>query len=262
MPFADINGFRKHFQVNGPSGAPVLLLSNSLGTNLDMWAPQVGAWSRHYHVIRYDTRGHTQSTTPSPPYTIQAMALDALALLDVLGLSTVNFCGLSMGGMIGMWIAINQPHRLQKLVLANTLPAIGSPEIWNSRIQTVSTNGMEAIASQVAARWFTPEFRDSNDAVVRATETMLRNVDPAGYANCCAAIRDADLRSQIDEISSPTLIISGHEDPVIPNDQVDHLASTIPGSEHLRLAAAHLSNVEQPELFTQAVLDFLGANHA
>ena len=257
MPFADINGFRMHYQLDGSREAPPLMLSNSLGTNLDMWLPQLDAWNQARCVIRYDTRGHLRSETPRPPYTIELLAQDALALLDFLNIREVDFCGLSMGGMIGMWIAIHCPQRLSKLIVANSAATIGSPEIWNSRIEAVSKNGMDAIAQLVQSRWFTQEFRESHEKVVRAVEEMLRRADSRGYAYCCEAIRDTDLRNGLKDISASTLILSGQHDPVIPREGTQALSAGIARSKHVCLPAAHLSNVEVAQRFTDAVLEFV-----
>jgi 3-oxoadipate enol-lactonase len=257
MPFADIDGFRMHYQIDGPREAPPLLLSNSLGTNLDMWQSQICAWSRSHLVIRYDTRGHWPSETARPPYTIAALASDALALLDLLKIAKVDFCGLSMGGMIGMWLAIHRPDRLRKLIVANTAAAIASPEMWNNRIKAVLGAGMDAVAMQAPSRWFTAAFRDAHQEAVRASTQTLCKLDPRGYACCCEAIRDADLQSRLTEISVRTLIISGEQDPVIPPEKRESLAAAIAGSKHVLLPAAHLSNIEQARRFTDTVLDFL-----
>jgi 3-oxoadipate enol-lactonase len=257
MPLADINGFRMNYELDGERDAPPLLLSNSLGTTLDMWLPQIKAWSEVRRVIRYNTRGHGRSQTPQPPYTIEAMAHDALSLLDHLHIEKADFCGLSMGGMIGMWIAVHYPQRLRRLILANTAAKIGSPEIWNNRIDSVRRCGMDAVAEQARSRWFTPRLCTEHEHVVRAAEDMLRKVDPDAYARCCEAIRDCDLHSDLKDISLKVLTISGDHDPVIPFEQSEALAAAITGSKHLRLAAAHLANLEQPEAFTEAVLDFL-----
>jgi 3-oxoadipate enol-lactonase len=257
MPFAEIGGFRMHYQVDGPREAPPLLLSNSLGTNLEMWLPQIGRWARRRCVIRYDARGHLRSQTASPPYTIAAMAYDALALLDLLKIDKVDFCGLSMGGMIGMWIAIHHADRLSKLIVANSAPAIGSPEIWNNRIEAVLTDGMDAVAAQAPSRWFTAAFCGAYPQIVSTAEQTLRKIDPRGYAHCCEAIRDADLQSELKDISVSTLIISGEQDPVIPLEKRESLSAAIAGSKHVVLPAAHLSNIEQADKFTNAVLEFL-----
>lgn len=257
MPFAELNGFRMHYQVEGPSHAPPLLLSNSLGTNLEMWQPQLQPWGGKRRVLRYDTRGHGRSETPAPRYSIEAMARDALALLDLLNIKRADFCGLSMGGMIALWIATHCPDRVNKLILANTGATIGSPEIWNSRIQAVSNSGMEAVASHVPSRWFTQRFRDRHERVVSSAEAMLRKTDRRGYAYCCEAIRDTDLSGLLKQIAVSTLIISGDHDPVIPPEQSKAFARAIPGSKHVRLHAAHLSNIEQAEKFSEEVLEFL-----
>jgi pimeloyl-ACP methyl ester carboxylesterase len=163
-----------------------------------------------------------------------------------------------MGGMIGMRIAIHRPDRLDKLILANTSPKIGSPEIWNDRIEAVLKNGMEAVVAQVRSRWFTPGFQDRHGQVVRRAEEMLTKVDPQGYAHCCEAIRDCDLRSGLRQISVNTLVISGKQDPVISPEQSEAMAAAISGSKHLSLPVAHISNIEAAQSFTGAVLELIG----
>jgi 3-oxoadipate enol-lactonase len=258
MPFADTNGFRTHYVLDGRGEAPALLLSNSLGTDLWMWQAQVRWWSEKRLVLRYDTRGHGQSDAPRAPYSIESLARDARSLLDVLSLDCVDFCGLSMGGIIGMWIAAHHPERLRKLVLANTAAVIGTPDIWNSRIATVLNNGMESVAAHARSRWFTPAFIQRDESAVVATEKMIGATDAHGYAHCCEAIRDADLSNSLKNIAVPTLVISGDHDPVIPAADSEKFAAAIRGSRHIRLNASHLSNIEQPQRFTQAVLEFLG----
>ena len=257
MPSVNLNGVGMHYQVEGFADAPPLLLSNSLGTTLELWQPQLEAWRHERRLIRYDTRGHGRSETPAPPYSIEVMAHESLALLDLLNIKRADFCGLSMGGMIGIWIAIHRPDRLNKLVLANTAARIGSAEIWNTRIEAVSTSGMDAVVPQVRSRWFTREFRERHEQAVSAAEVMLRKMDPRGYAYCCEAIRDTDLHRGLKNISVNTLIISGEQDPVIPPEAREALAAAIAGSRHVLLPAAHLSNIEQAHRFTDEVLEFL-----
>jgi 3-oxoadipate enol-lactonase len=257
MPLAEIVGVRIHFRLDGPPGFPVVMLSNSLGTNLSMWEPQVEALCAHYRILRYDTRGHGQTDTPPGPYTIEQLAEDAVALLDYLEIENVTFCGLSMGGMIAMLLGRTSPGRLDGLVLANTSAKIGSPESWDARIALVNENGMEAITSQVIERWFTPDFRLASPDTVNRSERMLRQNNPLGYVACCAAIRDTDQRKGLEEIKVPTLVISGARDAVTPPLEGETLASRIPGATHVVLDAAHLSNLEQSQHFNEAALSFL-----
>jgi 3-oxoadipate enol-lactonase len=256
MPFIEIGKLRAHYELTG-NDKPVLVLSNSLGTNFSMWDPQMPELQRHFRILRYDTRGHGQSSVTPGDYTIEQLGRDALDLMDSLSIERVHFCGLSMGGMIGMRLAIHAPDRVHRLVLCNTAARIGTKEIWNARIATVRRDGMQSIAAAVIERWFTPEFRASNPEKVAPPQRMLENTSPEGYAACCAAIRDMDQCEVVAQIKAPTLVIYGKSDPVIPIPDAHFLAERIPGATEQALAAAHLSNIEQSDAFTKAVGDFL-----
>lgn len=256
MPFMDLPNLRVRYELTGSAG-PVLVFSNSLGTNHTMWNPQMPELSKHFRILRYDTRGHGESSVTPGDYTIEQLGRDVIALLDALGMHRVHFCGLSMGGSIGMWLGVHAPERLDHLVLCNTAAKIGTPEVWSARIATVRSEGMKPVAAAVIERWFTPEFRTNHPEQVAWTRHMLENSPPDGYASNCAAVRDADLRSVLPRITAPVLIIYGAKDPVIPLAIVQYLASQIPGSKTVELDASHLSNVEQADAFTQALLTFL-----
>jgi 3-oxoadipate enol-lactonase len=257
MPFVEIGDFRAHYAVSGPVGAPVLVLSNSLGTNLSLWDPQVPEFEKHLRVLRYDTRGHGQSSVTTGPYRIEQLGRDVLHVLDRLSLGRVHFCGLSLGGMIGMWLGINAPERLHKIVLCNTAARIGTAEIWNARIDAVRKDGMKSIASAVIERWFTPSFRAAAPETVAHTQRMIEASPAEGYAACCAAIRDMDQRETIASITLPTLVISGAKDPATPPADCQFLAGKIRGARYVELPAAHLSNVEAAAQFSAEVLRFL-----
>lgn len=251
------DGCRLVYRFDGPEGAPVLLLSNSLGTRLDMWAPQMAALARRFRVLRYDSRGHGASDVPPGAYSMDRLGRDAVELLDALDLQKVDFCGLSQGGMVGQWLGVRAPQRLGKLVLANTAAYMGPPSGWQGRIAAVGQGGIAAVVEGVIARWFTPGFVTGSPEKVAPVRDMLLGTDPAGYVGCCAAIRDMDQRVTAPLVRAPTLVIAGAEDPATPPELGRWLASTIPGARCVELAAAHLSNVEQAEAFTGALLDFL-----
>ena len=256
MPFAQSGELRTHYELSGGQG-PVLVLSNSLGTDISMWDPQMAELARHFRILRYDTRGHGQSSVTPGDYTIGQLGRDVLDLLDALTLDRVHFCGLSMGGVIGIWLGINAPNRLHKLALSNTAARIGTKETWNARIAMVHNDGMKPVAAAVIERWFTPEFRTAfPDQVIRA-QRLLENSPAAGYAACCAALRDMDQRDAVSRIPVPGLIIYGGKDPVTPASDAEFLNTHIAGSAKVELNAAHLSNVEQPVAFTAAVTSFL-----
>jgi 3-oxoadipate enol-lactonase len=256
MPFIDAGELKTHYALTG-GREPILVLSNSLGTDFSLWDPQVAGLQQHFRILRYDTRGHGKSSATSGEYTIEQLGHDALALLDSLDLDRAHFCGLSLGGMIGIWLGIHAPARLNRLVLSNTAARIGTREGWNARIATVKKDGMKSVAATVIERWFTPGFRVSFPEKVAHAQRMLEQTPPEGYAACCAAIRDMDQRGSVAQIKVPTLVIYGGSDSVIPLHDAQFLAEQIKGAKELELPAAHLSNVEQPDAFTQAVSNFL-----
>lgn len=259
MPFADLPGVRLHYRFDGAADAPVLILSNSLGTDNSMWAPQVDPLARHFRVLRYDTRGHGQSQVTPGPYAIEDLARDVLALADHLHLRQFDFCGLSMGGMTGMWLGLHAPPRLRRLALANTAARIAPPELWNARIDKVTAGGMASISEAVLARWFTAGFLARETAAVAAMKAMLEATPAAGYIACCAAVRDLDLRADIARIAAPTLVIAGTQDLATPPADGAFLASRIPGARLIELDAGHLSSIEQSAAFTAALLAHLTA---
>jgi len=251
------DGRRIAVRIDGPVDRPPLLLSNSLGTTLRMWDVQMPGLSEAFRVIRYDSRGHGQSDAPAGDYTIARLAADALAVLDSLHIETAAFVGLSKGGMVGQWLGAHAPHRLTRLVLANTAAWMGPAQGWQSRIDTVMEDGMGAITDAVLERWFTPGFRDAAPEAVAPVRDMLLATPPQGYAGCCAAIRDMDQRASLGAISVPTLVIGGLRDPATPPAKAEEIAAAVADSRLAMLDAAHLSNIEQPQAFTAALLDFL-----
>jgi len=257
MPFVDLARTRCHYRIDGPANAPVVMLSNSLGADLAMWEPQLTALVGRYRVLRYDTRGHGQSSTAAGPYTIEQLARDALVLLDALAIRRVRFCGLSMGGMIGQWLGLHAGDRLEKLVLASTAAKIGTAESWKARIDAVRNGGIESIADAVLARWFTPHFLTAAPDVVAKCRATMIAVDAGGYVGCCEAIRDTDLRDAVSGIGVPTLVISGTHDVSTPPTAARFLADHIEGARYVELPAAHLSNIEAAPAFTSALTVFL-----
>jgi 3-oxoadipate enol-lactonase len=259
MSFIDNNGARLYYELEGREDAPVLVLSNSLGTTLDMWAPQMPALLQHFRVLRHDARGHGRSDVTPGPYTIAQLGADVLALMDQLGIARAHFCGLSMGGMIGMWLGTHHASRLDRLVLCNTAARIGSPDTWNPRIAKVEAEGMASVVDTVLERWFTAGFRARAPGLVAVVRDMLLNTAPAGYSANCAAVRDMDQRAEVASITLPTLVIAGTHDGSTPAADGRAVADAIRGARFVELDAAHLSNWEQSEQFTQALLGFLTA---
>ena len=257
MPYADLPDVRIHYQLEGDAAKPVLVLSNSLGTTLDMWAPQATRLAEHFRLLRYDTRGHGQSQVTPGPYTIAQLGADVIGLLDHLGIEQTHFCGLSMGGITGMWLASTHPQRIRRLVLSNTASLIGPPENWTARAQKVLADGVASIAPAVVSRWLTPEFAQQHAQQVAQLEAMLSATPAAGYAASCHAVRDADLREALKHITAPTLVIGGSGDLPTPPSDSAYLVSSIAGASYVELEAAHLSNLQQPERYTAALLAFL-----
>jgi 3-oxoadipate enol-lactonase len=259
MPIVDIRGEPFHVRVDGPEGAPALLLSNSLSSDLSMWDDQVPAWSGAFRVVRYDARGHGRSVVPPGPYTIEQLGRDALGVLDALGIPRAHFCGLSMGGMVGMWLLTHAPERIGRAVLANTSPHMGPPELWNGRIGLAREGGMEATVEPTVTRWFPAAFHTRAPQAIDRMRAMIRRVPLAGYVGCCEAIRDMDQREAIRAIRNPVLVIVGASDPATTPEVGRAIHAAIPGSALAVLDAAHISCVEQPEAFTAAVASFLRA---
>lgn len=251
------DGCRIAFRFDGPEEAPPLLLSNSLGTDFRMWDAQIPAWAAHARILRYDTRGHGQSDAPAGAYSIDRLGRDVIELADALGIGRFDFCGLSLGGMVGQWLGIREADRLNRLVLANTSSYMGPPSGWDQRIELAISSGMAPLAEASVSRWFTPAFAISDPARIQPVEEMLLGTDRHGYAACCAAIRDMDMRRFVSLIEVPTLVIGGAHDPATPLASSAALVEGIAGARLVTLDAAHLSNVEQPEAFAAAVSEHL-----
>ncbi|HEX7156473.1 MAG TPA: 3-oxoadipate enol-lactonase [Burkholderiaceae bacterium] len=257
MATVQAGNVRLHYQLDGHIHGPVLVLSNSLGTDLSMWDGQIEMLSEHFRVLRYDSRGHGLSEAPPAPYRIEDLARDAIALLDALSIERVHFCGLSIGGMVGQWLGVHAAQRLHSLTLCNTSPQIGTFETWNARIDLVRREGVAAVADAVIGRWFTEAFRGAHaDAVRRIRESLVRT-PVEGYLGGCTAVRDADLREAVASIGVPTLVITGTHDPSTPAADGRKLADAVNGARYVELDSAHLSNIEARLRFNTELLDFL-----
>ncbi|MCP9337480.1 3-oxoadipate enol-lactonase [Stutzerimonas xanthomarina] len=260
MPTVKLADGELNYRLEGPVDAPVLVLSNSLGTTHEMWDAQVPAFSEQFRVLRYDTRGHGSSSVTPGPYSIEQLGRDVLGLADALGIDRFAFCGLSMGGLIGQWLGIHAGERLTRLVVCNTGAKIGTDEVWDERINTVLEGGEQAMRDMrdaSVARWFTPDFAAQHPVEVARITQMIASTSPAGYAANCAAVRDADHRKQLGAIKVPTLIVCGSQDPVTTTEHGRFIEQRIANAELVELDAAHLSNVEAEERFTRSVLKFL-----
>ena len=246
------------YLLEGPEDAPVLVLANSLGTTLRMWDDQTPSLQTHFRLLRYDHRGHGGSPAPPGPYTIEDLGRDVLALLNRLEIERFSFCGLSIGGMVGIWLASEVPERIDRLVLCCTSARLGPPDKWSTRAATVRERGVGAIVETVLEGWFTPAFRKGRPEVVEWASRMLRETPVEGYAGCCEAIRDMDLRDRLGEIRAPTLVIAGDDDTAITLDHAKLIRDSILDARLVVIEqAAHLANIEQPEAATSAVLEHL-----
>jgi 3-oxoadipate enol-lactonase len=258
MPVIDADGCPIHVEIEGAADAPVLILSNSLGTTLQMWEPQVALFTKHFRVVRFDRRGHGKSGLPKGPYTMERLSRDVLAIMDGLGIAQANWCGLSMGGMEGMWLGAHAPERFRRIILANTSCYYPNREFWNERIAIIrSRGGLAAVAERLMGLWFTKEFRTREPAIVERFKDGLAATAMEGYIACGEAVRDMDHREILSQIKAPTLVIIGCHDHATTPDAGEFVQSRIPNSALAMLDAAHISNVEQPAQFTDAVLGFL-----
>jgi 3-oxoadipate enol-lactonase len=243
----------------GPPGAPVLVLGNSLGTTSELWQPQLAVLRKHFRVVQYEHRGHGGSPAPAGSYTLADLGGDVLRLLDELGTGPVSYCGVSLGGMIGMWLAANAPDRITALAVCCTTACFPDRAFWSGRAARVRAGGLAPLAAQVVGRWFTPAYAADNPATpARFIATLNRDVDPAGYAGCCDAIAGMDLRPALPAVTAPTLVIAGREDPATPPWHGAVIARAIPDAR-LRVirGAAHLANVSQPSEVTVALTSHL-----
>ena len=254
------NGITMHYTLNGPAAAPVVTLSHSLATDLGMWEPQMAVLAARYRVLRYDTRGHGGTDAPAGPYSLEQLSEDAAALLRVLGIERTHFIGLSMGGMIGQLLALNHPEMLRTLILCDTssrVPSEARP-MWDERIRTAEQQGMEPHVEPTIGRWFTAPLLKERPDVVDRVRGMIRQTKPQGYIGCGHAIKLLDLTDRLSAVSVPTLVVVGEEDPGTPIAASRAIHERITGSELAILkSASHLSNIEQPEAFNQAVTAFL-----
>jgi 3-oxoadipate enol-lactonase / 4-carboxymuconolactone decarboxylase len=258
MPLIQTGGLRHYCRIDGNDGQPVLIFSHSLGCDHTQWDAQAADLQPHFRVLRYDIRGHGASDAPSGDYGIETLARDALGIADALGIPRFAFCGLSLGGMIGQWLAANAPDRVTHVVLANTSSRFPDPSIMENRRRNVLEHGMTAVAGAVMQRFFTPERLASNPPAVANIHRVLLSTNPVGYAGCCAAVRDMRQTSILSSIHAPTLIVAGNRDVSTPwGGHGEVLAREIPRARVERLPTAHLSNVERPRTFTAALLRFL-----
>jgi 3-oxoadipate enol-lactonase len=251
------DGCKINVEVSGRENAPALMLSNSLGTDLHMWDDQADAFARHFRLIRYDRRGHGRSDVPKGPYSFERFGRDIVAILDALKIRKTHWCGLSMGGMDGQWLGANAPDRVEKLVLANTTSYYADKTPWAGRIKFVQTKGLREMIGPNMERWFSKGFRErAPETIARMTEIFVAT-DPDGYVACVEAIRDMDFRESNARITAPTLVIVGKYDLATTPADGETIVGQIKDAKLVSLEAAHISNVEQPQAFTDVVLSFL-----
>lgn len=260
MAFIQANGITVNYDLRGPIGAPTIMFANSLGTSLAAWDQQVAALAQRYRILRYDMRGHGLTDCPPGPYEILGLVDDAVALLHALDIPRVHFCGLSIGGMVAQSIAAEAPNRIASVVLCSTASVIGPPKIWDDRVAAVRAGGMAAIVDGVLARWFTEKFRNEHAAEARGFANMLARTPVEGYAGCCLAIREADLRYEAGEMVCPALVIVGEEDQATPPSAAQALAASIRGAQFALVeGAAHIPIAERPDAVTGLIHEFLTA---
>jgi 3-oxoadipate enol-lactonase len=251
---------RLHYRVDGSHG-PWLVFCNSLGTDLSMWDPQLDplhGLARELRVLRYDRRGHGQSTpSPPPPYTIADLAGDVLALLDELSITRAHFCGLSIGGLVGQWLGAHAPTRIDRLIVCATAPRIGTSASWQQRIAQVTAGGLSPLVPGMADRWFRPEFIEAHPALVKSILAQFAQVSPRAYVGCCEALAACDLRADLPLITAPLLAISGDDDAVCRCEELRLIADTVGDGRHVSFPGRHLINVEAATTFTAHVREFL-----
>ena len=256
--FTSGDGYRIAYRFDGPTDKPVLVLSNSIATTLNMWDGQIQALSQHFRVLRYDMRGHGASDVPVGAYSLDRLGRDVIEMLDALDIDRVHFCGLSLGGFVGQWLGFHTPERIDRLILSNTSSYLGPVEHWDRLIASVlQARDMSATATMFLNNWFPRRMLEENNPVIEPFRATLLAMQPQGLAGCYAVVRDTDIRRTIALIPNPTLVIGGQYDTVTLPGHSELIAATIPGAKLVMLPAVHLSNIEYPDDFLKAVLDFL-----
>ena len=257
MPTFTSNDAEINYQTFGDANKPAIVFSNSLGTKYSMWQPQIDALQNDFFVICYDTRGHGASSAPQGPYTMEQLGQDVSNLLDHLNVKKASFCGISMGGLTGQWLAIHKPEYFNHVIVCNTAAKVGQEQAWNERAALVREQGLQPIAATAASRWFTERFIQSQAAVVESLSNDLAAGSAEGYASCCEALAKADLREELKNIQVPVLVIAGQQDPVTTVVDGQFMVDRIPNSQLFEINASHISNIECPNEFTQAILNVI-----
>jgi 3-oxoadipate enol-lactonase len=254
------DGCTLNYRFDGEDGRPVLLLSNSLGSTMAMWEAQMTALTEHFRVLRYDNRGHGGSAVPQGPYSVERIARDAQELIEGLGVAPVLYCGLSLGGMVGMWLCQNTPQLLSRVVLANTSAFFGQPETWNQRLAMIDSDGMQVVAENVIQRWLSKDYMDQHPEETARYVAMIASTPPEGYKAAAIGVRDVDLREGLAAIQVPVLVIAGALDPSTPPAMAEAIADAIPSAKLAIFDALHLSNIEKADEFSKLIIRFLSAD--
>lgn len=257
MPTFQKQDVSLNYQTFGEKNKPALIFSNSLGTNYSMWQPQIDALKDDFYIVCYDTRGHGQSSAPNHAYTIEELGQDVVDLLDYLNIKQTNFCGISMGGLIGQWLAVYKPEYFNKIIVSNTAAKIGNKDAWLERANKVRQEGLQPISDTAASRWFTDRFIQAKPNVVKTMSENLSTGSAQGYANCCEALAMADLRENLKNAKVPMLVIGGEQDPVTTVEDAKAMVNTAQNATLATINASHIANVEKAEDFTQLIKEFL-----
>lgn len=244
-----------HYDISGESHLPPLVLSSSLGATGDMWDWQLSVFNSMFHTVSYDHRGHGRSPEPPGPYSIADLGEDVLALMDKLDMPRTHFCGLSLGGMVGIWLGIHAPERIATLTLCCTSAKPGNKQKWDDRLDKIAADDTVAgVADQIVAGWVTPAFAEAHEDEVAGLRSMVAASHVQGYSDCCRVVRDLDLISDLGKITAPTLVISGAQDEALPPEHQRVIAEGIAGARHETIdPGAHLPNIEQEAVFSDLV---------
>lgn len=257
MPTQKLTQFSCHYIYDDSGHDKTLVLSNSLGCTTEMWQENIIDLQKHFNILRYDNRGHGKSTAASEHATIEDLANDLLELIDILRLKNISFCGISIGGQIGLWLALNVAERFEKIIICNTAPKIGTIENWNERIEFVRQNGLAPLVPSIQERWFTEKTIKNQSEIVEQIMTSFQKTTFEGYASCASAVATADFREQLQSIQIPILIISGQYDETTTVEHAIEMQQQIANSRHVNLMSNHISNVDQSKEFTHAIIEFI-----
>lgn len=257
MPYCQTKDGQIFYQTFGNKSNPALIFSNSLGTDHTMWQPQIDALQDKFFIVAYDARGHGKSDVPKGSYTINDLGEDVIALLNELSIQKANFCGISMGGLTGLWLAIHHPGHFDKIIVSNTAAKIGQESAWQDRAKLVLEHGLEGVASSAPSRWFSESFVARNGGIVDRLTKNLSNQSAEGYSACCQALAIADVRDELKEIKLPILSIGGELDPVTTVSDAQYIVDNVSGAILATIQASHIANIERPSDFNKIIEGFV-----